>query len=153
MLFELLLLPPLCVAVLPLLLLLEPLSCSEASVGLEYSLGLPLASASVLWVALDEGAGDEISIGSPVVGGDILMVGVGIGTTRAPIDSLLEVGIERERMSVLTAMCAVAMMVSQNQSRASVGDETRHEARGERRATSGKRDGQRREKTGGERSR
>lgn len=56
--------------------------------------------------------GEVISMGSPEAGGgDILMVGVGIGTMRGPIDSLIT-KVERGRLSVLTAMCAVAMVVS-----------------------------------------
>lgn len=55
-----------------------------------------------------EVVGDVISIGSPEDGGDILMMGVGIGTMRGPIDSVIKV--VRGRLSVLTAMCAVAMV-------------------------------------------
>jgi hypothetical protein len=47
---------------------------------------LPLASESELWLPLEDGAGEVISIGSPLLGGDILIVGVGMGIMRAPID-------------------------------------------------------------------
>ena len=87
-------------------LLLEALFDSGAGEFLGRSLDLPLASESEFWLALDDGAGEVISIGSPVLGGDILIVGV----TRAPIDSPWEMEVERGKVSVLTAMCAVAMM-------------------------------------------
>lgn len=61
---------------------------------------------------VEDGAGDVISMGSPLLGGDILIVGVGIGIMRAPIDSLWGIGFECGKVSVLTAMCAVAMMIS-----------------------------------------
>lgn len=91
-------------------LLLEALFDSGAGEFLGRSLDLPLASESEFWLALDDGAGEVISMGSPVLGGDILIVGVGMGITRAPIDSPWEMEVERGKVSVLTAMCAVAMM-------------------------------------------
>lgn len=57
-----------------------------------------------------EVVGEVNSIGSPEEGGDILMMGVEMGTMRGPIDSVIKV--DRGRLSVLTAMCAVAMVVS-----------------------------------------
>ena len=90
-------------------LLLETLFDSGPGEFLGRSLDLPLASESELWLA-DDGAGEVISMGSPVLGGDILIVGVGMGITRAPIDSPWEMEVERGKVSVLTAMCAVAMM-------------------------------------------
>lgn len=87
-------------------LLLEALFDSGAGEFLGRSLDLPLASESEFWLALDDGAGEVISMGSPVLGGDILIVGVGMGITRAPIDSPWEMEVERGKVSVLTAMCA-----------------------------------------------
>lgn len=96
----------------PLLVMFEDGTWSSAEF-LGRSLDFPLASESEFWL-VDEGVGEVISIGSPEAGGDILMVGVGIGTIRAPIDSLTEVEVEDSegRVSVLTAMWAVAMVVS-----------------------------------------
>lgn len=91
-------------------MLLELLFDSGAGEFLGRSFDLPLASESEFWFAVDDGAGEVISMGSPVLGGDILIVGVGMGITRAPIDSPWEMEVERGKVSVLTAMCAVAMM-------------------------------------------
>lgn len=69
------------------LLLVELLEAdgSPAKAVRGVSLDLPLPSESEFWF-VEDGAGDVISMGSPGAGGDILMVGVGIGMTRAPID-------------------------------------------------------------------
>lgn len=93
---------------------LEDWSLPAAAFGV--SLDLPLASESEFWL---EGAGEVISIGSPVDGGDILIIGVEIGMTRVPIDSSadVEVGVNGESVSVLTAMWAVAMVVSRDRTK------------------------------------
>jgi hypothetical protein len=68
------------------------------------SLDLPLVSESELWLPFEDGAGEVISIGSPLLGGDILIVGVGKGIMRAPIDSLWGMEVECGNVSVLTAI-------------------------------------------------
>jgi hypothetical protein len=100
-----------------LLVVLLETDGSPAKADRGVSLDLPLPSESEFWL-VEEGAGEVISIGSPGAGGDILMVGVGIGMTRAPIDWWWvegEVEVNGERVSVLTAMCAVAMVVSRGE--------------------------------------
>lgn len=97
----------------------EVLEASRSEVlPLGVALGVASGSAMVdeALLLVELAPGEVISMGSPCAGGDILMVGVGIGTMRAPIDSLLG-KVERGRLSVLTAMCAVAMVVSQGGSR------------------------------------
>lgn len=71
-----------------LALLLVRLLASGAGefLGRSLDLPLPLVSESELWLPLEEGAGEVISIGSPLLGGDILIVGVDMGIMRAPID-------------------------------------------------------------------
>lgn len=98
-----------------LALLFATLLESGAGEFLGRSLDLPLASESELLLPVEDGAGDVISMGSPLLGGDILIVGVGIGIMRAPIDSLWGIGFECGKVSVLTAMCAVAMMISRQE--------------------------------------